>query len=98
MAASLPAMTYVDALTTAIDAATDGWRPDLVMISAGFDCLAGDPLGGFTLELEHIAHLTQSLVSRAEAWCGGRVVSALEGGYDPNRLGAACVTHLRALR
>ncbi len=98
MAASLPAMAYVDALTSAIDVATDGWRPDLVMISAGFDCLAGDPLGGFTLELEHIAHLTKMLVTRAEAWCGGRVVSALEGGYDPDRLGAACVTHLRALR
>ncbi len=98
MPPALPPMTYVESLTAAIDAATEGWRPDLVLVSAGFDCLAGDPLGGFTLELEHIEHLTRLIVARAEDWCGGRVVTALEGGYDPVRLGEACVTHLRALR
>ena len=94
----LPPDRYVDALTRAIDQATDQWIPDLVLISAGFDSLRGDPLGGFTLELEHVELLTRQMVERAEAWCGGRLVSALEGGYDPDRLGAACVTHLRALR
>ena len=98
MAAALPASAYVDALTAAIDAATIDWTPDLVLLSAGFDSLAGDPLGGFTLELEHIDQLTRLLVTRADSWCGGRMVSALEGGYDPVRLGDACVTHLRALR
>jgi acetoin utilization deacetylase AcuC-like enzyme len=98
MAGGLPPMRYVDALTAAVDAATTDWRPDLVLISAGFDCLAGDPLGGFTLELEHVEFLTRHVVQRATEWCDGRVVSALEGGYDPDRLGAACVTHLRALR
>jgi len=88
---------YVDALEKGIDAATQGWVPDLVMISAGFDSLAGDPLGGFTLELEHIEKLTRSIVSRAKSWCGGRVVSSLEGGYAPDRVGAACVAHLDAL-
>jgi acetoin utilization deacetylase AcuC-like enzyme len=98
MAPHLPPTAYVDALTAAIDVATDSWTPDLVLVSAGFDSLAGDPLGGFTLELEHIEHLTRMLVSRATIWCGGRIVSALEGGYDPIRLGDACVAHLRALR
>ena len=98
MAAGLAPATYVDALTAAVDSATAGWTPDLVLVSAGFDCLAGDPLGGFTLEMEHIDQLTRMLVARATAWCGGRLVSALEGGYDPVRLGDACVTHLRALR
>ena len=68
-----------------------------MLVSAGFDSLAGDPLGGFTLEMEHVDYLTRAVVSRAEHWCGGRVVSALEGGYAPERLGEACVTHLRAL-
>jgi acetoin utilization deacetylase AcuC-like enzyme len=68
-----------------------------VLLSAGFDSLAGDPLGGFTLELEDVGRLTRELVSRAEHWCDGRLVSALEGGYAPDRLGEACVTHLRAL-
>lgn len=97
MPAARPAAEYVDALTRAVDAATTGWIPDLILLSAGFDSLRGDPLGGFTLELEHIDALTRQMVERASAWCGGRLVSALEGGYDPDRLGAACVTHLRAL-
>jgi acetoin utilization deacetylase AcuC-like enzyme len=68
-----------------------------VLISAGFDSLAGDPLGGFTLEMEHVALLTRELVQRADAWCAGRVVSALEGGYAPERLGEACMVHLEQL-
>jgi len=68
-----------------------------VLISAGFDSMLGDPLGGFTLEYEHFDRLTRSIVSRAEQWCGGRVVSSLEGGYAPERLGVACVRHMMAL-
>jgi acetoin utilization deacetylase AcuC-like enzyme len=88
---------YVAALTQAIDAATEGFTPDLVLISAGFDSLAGDPLGGFTLEYEHFDRLTRDLVQRATHWCAGRVVSSLEGGYAPDRLGVACVRHMLAL-
>jgi acetoin utilization deacetylase AcuC-like enzyme len=98
MRAGLPAETYVGALLTAVDSATQGWTPDIVLISAGFDSLQGDPLGGFTLEMEHVARLTREIVNRASHWCGGRVVSALEGGYVPARLGEACVAHLEALR
>ena len=97
MRASLPAQAYVEALMRAIDAATRDFTPDLVMISAGFDSLKGDPLGGFTMELRDIVHLTDELISRAAQWCQGRVVSALEGGYDPVRVGAASVAHMRAL-
>ena len=88
---------YVDALLTAVDAAATGFTPDLVLVSAGFDSLRGDPLGGFTLEFEHVDQLTRAVGERADAWCRGRVVSALEGGYVPERLAQACVTHLRAL-
>lgn len=97
MAYGLPPERYVDALTKAIDDATRGFTPDLVLISAGFDSLRGDPLGGFTLEIEHIAAMTRQLVERAEGWCDGRVVSGLEGGYAPDRVAAACVAHMRAL-
>ena len=97
MAGGLPPERYVTALLAAVDAATSGWTPQLVLVSAGFDSLRGDPLGGFTLEMEHVAALTRAVVERATAWCDGRVVSALEGGYAPERLGEACVTHLRAL-
>ena len=97
MRASLPAGEYLGALRAAIDAATRGFTPDLLLISAGFDSLRGDPLGGFTLEPEDLAAFTTELVERAKGWCGGRVVSAMEGGYAPDRLGAACVAHMRAL-
>ena len=93
----LPAQDYVDALLGAIDAATQAFTPDIVLLSAGFDSMAGDPLGNFTLELPDFDRLTRELVSRADHWCGGRLVSALEGGYAPDRLGEACVRHMRAL-
>ena len=95
--AGLPRERYVAALLRAVDAATVGFVPDLVLLSAGFDSMAGDPLGGFTLELDDFDFLTRELVSRATQWCGGRLVSALEGGYVPDRLGVACVRHMRAL-
>jgi acetoin utilization deacetylase AcuC-like enzyme len=97
MAPMLPPGEYVDALRRAVDAATTGFAPDLIMISAGFDSLAGDPLGAFTLEYEHFEDLTRYLVGLADVHCAGRLVSALEGGYAPDRLGVACVRHMRAL-
>jgi acetoin utilization deacetylase AcuC-like enzyme len=97
MPPSLPPEQYVSTLQRGIEAATTNFTPDLVLISAGFDSMRGDPLGGFTLEPEHMAELTRFLVERAEHWCGGRVVSALEGGYDPGRLGEGCVAHLEGM-
>jgi acetoin utilization deacetylase AcuC-like enzyme len=97
MRAGLAPRDYVDALCGAVAAATDRWTPDLVMISAGFDSMRGDPLGGFTLEIEDFVGLTRFLVERADSWCSGRVVSSLEGGYAPERLGPAVVAHMKAL-
>jgi acetoin utilization deacetylase AcuC-like enzyme len=97
MPAALAPDRYVDALRSAVDAALVSFVPDIVMISAGFDSLAGDPLGGFTLECDHIEELTRFMVGIAESLCGGRLVSALEGGYAPPRLGEAVVRHLAAL-
>lgn len=88
---------YVRELQHAVTTATQDFTPDLVMISAGFDCLAGDPLGEFTLEIEHITQLTHWLIDRAQSWCGGRVIAALEGGYIPERVGAASVAVMRAM-
>jgi acetoin utilization deacetylase AcuC-like enzyme len=98
MAPGLAPQAYVDAFLGAVDAATEGWTPDLVLLSSGFDSMAGDPLGGFTLDLPEIDGMTRALVERAERWCGGRLVSALEGGYEPSRVGAGVIAHLEALR
>jgi len=82
MPPGLPAERYVEALLEAVDEAAD-FGPDLVLISAGFDAAAGDPLGGFTLEPEHFRQLTVEISRRTSATSGGRIVSVMEGGYDP---------------
>jgi acetoin utilization deacetylase AcuC-like enzyme len=97
MPPGLPSDRYVHAFLGAVDDATREWTPDLVLISAGFDSLAGDPLGGFTLEMPDVDRLTREMVSRADSWCRGRLVSALEGGYVPDRLGEACVVLMEGL-
>ena len=74
----LPRATYVRDLLAAVDQACDGWIPDLWLISAGFDSLDGDPLGGFTLEPEDMAGWTVAFRERAG---NAPVVALLEGGY-----------------
>ena len=74
----LPRATYVRDLLAAVDQACDRWIPDLWLISAGFDSLDGDPLGGFTLEPEDMAGWTVAFRERA---ANAPVVALLEGGY-----------------
>ena len=93
----LPPVEYVEALERAFDQITSEFKPDLILVSAGFDCLAGDAIGGFTLEMEHVDRLTRFVAARADALCDGRLVSVLEGGYTPLRLAEAVVVHTRAL-
>jgi len=85
---------YVRDLLTALDAALAGWRPDLLLVSAGFDSLAGDPLGGFTLEPEDMARWTTAFRERVAP---APVVSVLEGGYRLDLLAAGVRAHVRAL-
>jgi len=89
-----PASLYVEDLWAAIVAATDGWAPDILLISAGYDAMYGDPLGGFTLEPSDFARITARLRERLP---GVPIVATLEGGYIPRRLAdgvAATVTAL----
>lgn len=77
--------------------AANRFKPQLVLISAGFDSRAGDPLGQFTLSDEDFADLTAVVVAIADQYAGGRVVSVLEGGYSPAGLSTATRAHLTAL-
>jgi acetoin utilization deacetylase AcuC-like enzyme len=90
-----PPELYVGDLWSAIVAATTDWTPHIVLVSAGFDAMAGDPLGGFTLEPEHYADLTQRLRERLP---DAPIVGMLEGGYVPERLAAGVAAHLHALQ
>jgi acetoin utilization deacetylase AcuC-like enzyme len=73
------------------------FRPELVLVSAGFDSRMGDPLGGFTLTDQDFADLTRVLGEMAAEHAEGRLVSVLEGGYDLGALGAAVRAHVAAL-
>ena len=90
----LPRETYVADLLAAVDQACDRWSPDLWLISAGFDCLAGDPLGGFTLEPEDLARWTLAFRERAGT---APVVGVLEGGYRVDRLATGVSAVVSAL-
>ena len=90
----LPRAVYVRDLLTAVDAALHAWPPDLILVSAGFDSLHGDPLGGFTLEPDDIAALTVALRERAGS---APVIGVLEGGYRLDLLAAGVAAHVRAL-
>ncbi|MCX5647836.1 MAG: histone deacetylase [Planctomycetota bacterium] len=77
--------------------AAERFKPDLVLISAGFDSRAGDPLGGFRLADEDFADLTLLALQVARSHAGGRLVSVLEGGYSLDGLASASAAHVQAL-
>jgi acetoin utilization deacetylase AcuC-like enzyme len=77
--------------------AMERFRPDLALISAGFDSRLGDPLGRFTLTDRDFADLTRAVMEIAGRWAGGRVVSVLEGGYNLEGLACAAAAHVGAL-
>jgi acetoin utilization deacetylase AcuC-like enzyme len=76
----------------------DAFAPDLILISAGFDAHARDPLASQQLEAEDYAWATRAIVSVAEHRSRGRVVSSLEGGYDLEALGQSARAHVLALQ
>ncbi len=78
--------------------ALDDFRPELVLISAGFDAHADDPLANLNWLADDFAWLTERLCDAADAHADGRVVSTLEGGYDLNALGESVAAHVRVLR
>ena len=75
----------------------DDFRPDLILISAGFDSRTGDPLGRFLLTDADFADLTTLLLEIAHKHTGGRLISVLEGGYDLHGLARAVSAHAHSL-
>jgi acetoin utilization deacetylase AcuC-like enzyme len=85
------------AMREELEPAADAFKPELVLISAGFDSRAGDPLGGFLLRDADFAEMTRLVMGIAARHAGGRLVSLLEGGYNLGGLGAAVAAHVGAL-
>lgn len=77
--------------------ALDAFRPEMIFVSAGFDAHRLDPLAHLLLEEEDYAWATARLAELAQSHAGGRMVSALEGGYHPDALAASAAAHVAAL-
>lgn len=74
------------------------WAPELILISAGFDAHADDPLANLMWDEEDFAWITRGLCDIADEVCAGRVVSTLEGGYDLPALAASAAVHVTELK
>lgn len=84
-------------MTERVLPALDAFRPEFVLISAGFDAHKSDPLAQLLLDEEDYAWITERLMEIAGRHAGGRLVSALEGGYDLQALGASVAAHIRVM-
>lgn len=95
--ASTPALEQTRMFEAALDEISGHFKPDLIIISAGFDSHRGDPLGQLRLEDEDFVSLTRTVRQWADAACQGRLVSCLEGGYNLETLGQAVAAHVTEL-
>ena len=99
--APLPADSGGDEFRSAMNGkilpAIDKFKPELILVSAGFDAHQDDPLGGLNLVEDDFAWITRELLKLAKQHCGGKLVSTLEGGYNLQALGESVGAHVREL-
>jgi len=88
---------FRQAMRDGVVPALTAFQPEFLFISAGFDAHADDPLAGLDFVEEDYAWATEQLLALARSACGGRLVSVLEGGYNPDALGRSVAAHVRAL-
>ncbi len=88
---------YFDMFRTQLDAFAKRIRPQLVLVSAGFDSHREDPIGSLGLHTEDFAEMSQFVCDLAASHCEGKLVSLLEGGYNPQRLAESVELHLENL-
>ena len=98
IAAGTSRRDYRATFTSTMDRVFAEFDPEFVLVSAGFDCLAGDPLGALLLEPEDLHGMTRELVQLSAAGAAaGRIVLALEGGYNPPRVAQGVLNVFHAL-
>lgn len=89
---------FRDVMERQVLPAVDAFAPEFLLISAGFDAHRDDPLAGMNLVEDDFAWITAQLCDLADQHCQGRIVSALEGGYDLEALGASALAHVQVLK
>jgi acetoin utilization deacetylase AcuC-like enzyme len=92
-----PRKDYLAAFRSSLEAMADKVRPELVILSAGFDAHAEDPVGNLGLEVEDFEAMTRLVLDVAETHAQGRLVSVLEGGYNVSILAGCVASHLQAM-
>ena len=92
-----PRPDYRAMFQNAVEKAADQTKPDLVILSAGFDAHQRDPIGSLGLDTEDFAEMTKMLLAVADTHAEGRVVSCLEGGYHLEALAESVQAHLEEL-
>ncbi|MHC2019479.1 histone deacetylase family protein [Methylobacterium sp. CM6247] len=88
---------FKEAMRSRILTRLEAFKPDLIVISAGFDAHWRDPLANLMLEAEDFAWATSQVMEIADRTCDGRIVSLLEGGYDLKGLGDSVAAHVSVL-
>ena len=88
---------FLAGLSEALVPAMEEFRPEFVLVSAGFDAHRDDPLGGLSVSTEAYAEATRIVRGIAERSAGGRIVSVLEGGYDLDALADSAAAHVESL-
>ncbi|HEU4522807.1 MAG TPA: histone deacetylase, partial [Thermoanaerobaculia bacterium] len=89
---------YLRAVEEHIVRIIDDYRPNAILVSAGFDAHRRDPLGGMRVTEQAYGEITRRVVEAAGRHCDGRVLSLLEGGYDMEGLASSVSEHVTALR
>jgi acetoin utilization deacetylase AcuC-like enzyme len=89
---------YMNAISAQVIPALDRFKPEFMLLSAGFDAHRDDPLAQIELSEDGFAQITRLLVQSSDVHCDGKIVSALEGGYNLRELGRSVVRHLAELR
>jgi acetoin utilization deacetylase AcuC-like enzyme len=89
--------SYAGGFSAALESIAERFRPEVVLVSAGFDAHQEDPIGGMRVTAEGFAWMSRALEDVARTFAGGRIVSLLEGGYQPSATAQAASSHLRVL-
>ncbi len=95
--AGTPLSGYLARFEAAVREVAAGFRPQLLLIGAGFDAHRADPASGLALDEAAFARMTDIVLEATRPHTGGRTVSLLEGGYQPAALEASVAAHFRAL-
>ena len=88
----------IDAFEREVVPAIEAFRPDLILLSAGFDAHRDDPIADLECTEEAYVHMTRRVLELADRHCGGRVVSVLEGGYRIESFVASALAHIMTLQ